>query len=75
MSEIEISEKEFMAQILQLAKLMNWTCRYHTHDSRESASGFPDLVLAREEQVVFAEIKKTGNIAEMWWPEDWDRIA
>jgi len=51
-----ISEKEFQAQVLDLAKLSGWFC-YHTHDSRRSAPGFPDLVLARPPRLVFAELK------------------
>jgi hypothetical protein len=51
-----ISEKEFQAQILQLARTLGWLC-YHTFDSRRSQAGFPDLILIRGESVVFAEVK------------------
>ena len=50
------SEKEFQGQVLDLARLSSWLC-YHTHDSRRSAPGFPDLVLVRPPRLVFAELK------------------
>lgn len=55
MSE-KLSEKHFQAQVLQLARLSGWLT-YHTHDSRRSAVGFPDLVLVRPPAIVFAELK------------------
>ena len=61
-----ISEKEFMAQVVQYARLCGWAA-YHTHDSRHSAKGFPDLVLARAGRpggggrVVMAELKVGRN--------------
>ncbi|VTT96529.1 vrr-nuc domain-containing protein : VRR-NUC domain-containing protein OS=Cellvibrio gilvus (strain ATCC 13127 / NRRL B-14078) GN=Celgi_1314 PE=4 SV=1: VRR_NUC [Gemmataceae bacterium] len=56
-----MSEKEWMAQVLQLADLLGWLC-YHTHDSRRSREGFPDLVLAKAgRRTIFAELKtETG---------------
>ncbi|MBA2691487.1 MAG: VRR-NUC domain-containing protein [Rubrobacter sp.] len=51
-----ISERDFERQVLDLAKLTGWKA-YHTFDSRRSAKGFPDLVLARPPVVVFAELK------------------
>jgi hypothetical protein len=39
----QLSEKEFMAQVIQIALLTGWLV-YHTHDSRKSAGpGWPDL--------------------------------
>jgi len=40
------SENRFLARVLHLAKLHGWE-PYHTHDSRRSAPGFPDLILAK----------------------------
>ena len=51
-----VMEKDFQAQVLDLARLCGWLC-YHTHDSRRSAPGFPDLVLVRPPRLVFAELK------------------
>ena len=44
-----ISEEQFQQQVIDLATLRGWRC-YHTRDSRRSAEGFPDLVLARVER-------------------------
>lgn len=54
----KLTEKQFMAQVVRLAKLCGWIL-YHTHDSRRSEPGFPDLVLAHPKRklVIFAELK------------------
>jgi hypothetical protein len=55
-----LSEKEFMAQVVTLARLCGWrTC--HTFDSRRSTAGFPDLVMLRGPNLVFAELKVGTN--------------
>ncbi len=51
------SERQFQAQVTELATLRNWVW-YHTHDSRRSPAGFPDLVLVRGRRLVFAELKR-----------------
>ena len=66
-----VTEKAFQAQVLGLARLSGWLC-YHTHDSRRSAPGFPDLVMARPPVIVFAELKTdTGKVR----PEQRDWLA
>jgi hypothetical protein len=55
-----ISEKEFQAQILSLARLAGWKA-YHTHDSRRSQKGFPDLVLVRPPVILFVELKSEAG--------------
>ena len=52
-------ERDFQRQVIALAKLQGWKC-YHTHDSRKSQPGFPDLVLVRKGRIIFAELKKNG---------------
>ena len=42
----QTSERQFQDRITQYADLRGWAW-YHTHDSRRSPSGFPDLILAR----------------------------
>jgi hypothetical protein len=53
---LDCREKDFMAAVIALAKSCGWRY-YHTHDSRLSAAGFPDLVLVRGGVLVFAELK------------------
>jgi thiol:disulfide interchange protein len=68
-----ITEKQFMAQVLRLAHLCHWRT-YHTHDSRRSVAGFPDLVLLRGPRVVVAELKVGRNRptpAQVEWLESW----
>ncbi len=60
MKPAHISEKAFQAQILSLAHIAGWRT-YHTHDSRRSAKGFPDLCLVRPPEIVFAELKSEGG--------------
>lgn len=50
------SEVAFQQQVLNLATLYDWSS-YHTHDSRRSQPGFPDLVLVRDGDLIFAELK------------------
>lgn len=50
-----VTEREFQAEVVKTARSCGWIT-YHTHDSRRSDKGFPDLVLVRE-RVVFAELK------------------
>lgn len=55
-------EAVFLAHVRQLAAACGWAT-YHTHDSRRSEAGFPDLVLVRE-RVLFRELKTaTGAVS------------
>lgn len=62
-----ITEKQFQAQVMQLARLRGWSRQYHTHNSRRSVPGFPDLVLVRRVgsrcELIFAELKVGKNKA------------
>ena len=61
-----ISEREFLAQIIQLAHLYGWTCAHfrsiqkadggYITPVQADGAGFPDLVLVRE-RIIFAELK------------------
>lgn len=49
-------EAAFQAQVEQLGAFYGWRV-YHTHDSRRSNPGFPDPVLVRDDELIFAELK------------------
>lgn len=53
-----MTEDALLAQVRRLASDVGWLT-YHTHDSRRSESGFPDLVLIspRQGRILFRELK------------------
>ena len=72
--------------MLELAGYYGYLC-YHTHDSRRSAKGFPDLVLAKNGAVLFAELKTDIGVLSndqiawllathgvIWRPKHWEII-
>lgn len=57
----DLTERAWQGQVLGLAAFYGWRA-YHTHDSRRSQRGFPDLVLLRPPEIIFAELKtRTGK--------------
>ncbi len=56
---LRVTEEDYQQQIVDLAGFYRWDHRYHTHDSRRSAAGFPDLVMihVRSKRIIFTEIK------------------
>ncbi len=66
------SEADLQAKIIEWADFRRWR-HYHTHDSRRSDEGFPDLVLVRLTRLIFAEIKSEKGVsspAQLAWLED-----
>ncbi len=55
------TEKHFLEAVVDLARRLSWDHVYHTHDSRHSPAGFPDLILLRDDRVVVAELKVGKN--------------
>jgi hypothetical protein len=65
-------EAAFQVRVLELAERLGYELRYHTHDSRRSEAGFPDLVLVRprDHRLVFLELKagkKQATEAQLRW--------
>ena len=52
-----VTEAEFQETVVEMARALKWRV-YHTHDSRRSDPGFPDLVLVRNGQLRFMELKR-----------------
>jgi len=51
------SEAAFQRQVIEVLKLNGWSV-YHTHDSRRSEAGYPDLTGAHPDRgIIFAELK------------------
>jgi hypothetical protein len=85
-----MTEKQFEAQVKELAKLLGYKY-YHTYRSIHSPAGFPDCVFVRE-RVVYAELKvgknqptpeqyewlnalaEAGQEVYLWYPDDWQEI-
>lgn len=67
-----MTEDDFKDNVIKAAHLMRWRVHHgragQTKDGRwvtpiQGDSGFPDLVLAREKRVIFAELKSdTGRV-------------
>lgn len=63
------SEKRFQDLVVAKARRYGLLC-YHTYDSRRSAPGFPDLVIAGPGGVAFRELKTENgrpSQAQMQW--------
>lgn len=66
---VDMTEKDWQRQLVELARLLGWERIYHTHTSKHSQAGFPDLVLVRD-RVIYLELKtETGNLtrAQLEW--------
>jgi len=60
-----LTEKQFLGMVRELAHLHGWLT-YHTHDSRRSSAGFPDLILVRVDpegwgELLAVELKRDGR--------------
>lgn len=72
-----MTEADFQQQVLDLAAMYRWRA-YHTHDSRRSHAGFPDLVLVRAPRLIFAELKTAAGrltAAQAGWLEELRDVA
>lgn len=58
-----MSEAEWQQQVIDLATMYGWLV-YHTHDSRRSMAGFPDLSMVNI-TFMMAELKtERGRVSE-----------
>ena len=67
-----ISEKAFMAAVVKMARQQHYMV-YHTHTSKRSPEGFPDLICARAGSPLLAIETKTDvgqvTLAQQAWLE------
>ena len=64
-----MSEKALQDAVIELARWRGWLV-YHTHDSRRSEPGFPDLTMVRGTRLGFVELKSAkGKLSEA--QHDW----
>lgn len=56
----DVLEKEWQQQVVALLHVLGYRC-YHTHDSRRSQPGFPDIVAVRD-RVVYLELKREKGV-------------
>lgn len=68
----DLPESVFQRRILKLAFVTGWLRHYHTFDSINSPSGFPDLVLVNRRlgRVLWAEIKSEHGRLR-WQQQGW----
>jgi VRR-NUC domain len=55
-------ETEFQGWIVTQAKQRGWSLVYHTHDSRKSRAGFPDLIMLRAGRQMVLEVKTMDGV-------------
>jgi hypothetical protein len=64
-----MSEKQLTQAVVDCARRLGYLV-YHTHDSRRSAPGFPDVVLIRGRRMIVCELKVGKNkptAAQLAW--------
>ncbi len=68
-----MSEATLQTSVTGLAQSLGYLC-YHTHDSRRSQPGFPDLVMVRaiSGRLIFAELK-TERGRQSVQQREWER--
>lgn len=76
-SERRREEKELQSSLIELARSLGYRV-YHTHDSRRSEPGFPDLILVRDRRLVAIECKSaTGKLSpeQIAWLRAFDGVS
>jgi hypothetical protein len=68
-----MSERQLQYNVLDAAKKTGAKWAYHTHDSRRSEAGMPDLIIiTRDLRVLYWELKREGDARRM---RTWNRMA
>jgi hypothetical protein len=71
------TEDVLQSSVIEMATWFKWR-HYHTHDSRRSAAGFPDLVLVRPPDVIYVELKSDkGRLSpeQTAWLQDLEKAG
>lgn len=76
---MKMTEREFQDLVIRLADTCGWLV-YHTHDSRGSRPGFPDLTMVSKgkNRLIFAELKtEKGHlqIDQQYWKEHLEGVS
>jgi hypothetical protein len=58
---LDMSERDLQSHVVEACRAMN-LFHYHTHDSRRSPAGFPDLVIVGPAGVLFRELKANAGV-------------
>jgi len=69
-------ESQLQERIIEAATIGGWM-HYHTHDSRRSDRGWPDLVLVRGRRMLVLELKRrTGRVSvhQQGWIDALQRV-
>jgi len=69
-----VSEADLQSAIVEAMGYMGWRT-YHTHDSRRSNPGFPDIVAVKGSRVMFVELKKEKGVIKPKQIEWLDALA
>ena len=57
-----MSEKQWQESVIAEAWSLGADQVYHTHDSRHSPAGFPDLIILMGRRMIIVEVKKVGGL-------------
>ena len=75
-STVPMSERDFQASVLDLARWAGWRV-FHTYNSRRSEPGYPDLCMVRRDVCLMIELKTdTGRVtaAQEGWLNALDAV-